>query len=676
MNGSKNRSCHFLILSMALMLLVTLMPLLVGCSRIAGKDKAEFEYEAQVIAFEGIKQASSLQNAKGEISISELRMLPKVKLSISLPEEGVLEELEGPSLKDIIGHLGGNISEYAGIGVAGKDGNFILLTKEQIDAGEGMIMAHSRDGEPRLDDADGPAIFAGSNKQTQFRMAMVERIVLYEYIPERIIRSLWVFSGLTEGTELKHYDYKGSEDASIELSSIFSKLEGIENRMNGLFAFTIKSADGQSKEQAINHKKSQYYIKVEGEDAPANLSPFIKPGNNLKNISWIITGRHALMFPESLAAYMEQVPVKNGTIGIPLPQILKEAGLNFNSGDTFDILGARGEKISVEKEELGKGFLVANGAGSAGIVWVEAAGYPDLEKLICIDVISPSGVKGPPGGLAGARQDEEDEEDYPGSKRPKPDSVFSIIGEESGNSRYFSLDDLMRFEYASAKGRVYISQIFSVLDNYPNKRFMVAKGADLELLMKMMNLGSQGRVFRIETEEGYFLDITREQLFGKRFYYPGLLKNRSSGAVRVKPMIAWACKPGSQNIEDSEGCKLRLIIGQSGLYDPNGIVAIQNVKTIKVINKVPERWEEPEVDLKDGKLVIAHDSMDRVKLYYTLDGSTPNFSSPVYNPGTSYFQTDSDASISITDKNNGRLKVKAVGYGKEDSRTVEFEFEF
>jgi hypothetical protein len=638
------------------------------------KDSGDLDYEAQTISIEGLGNGDEAADTIVEISISELRELPQHKLNASYKRTtGMLEEyeMEGPYLREVISHLGGDLSNYAGIGVIGKDGYYCLLSKEVIDATEDLMLALIIDGEAKLDEERAPAHLAVQGQFGPYWVKMVDKIILYDHIPEKDIKSVWVFSALAEGIEPFEYEYYGSKDASIELGQIFSRLDHVDSKA----FFTMKSADGFKKNEAINVVKSRYYIKVEGKDAPTNISPYIKLGMNVHNISWISTNEDAAIFPEKLAEYMELVDV-GGKRGILLSEVLYETEVEKIKGVTFDILGRDGEKITVAGEDLFKGILVPDGAGSASVVWEKELGYDDVERLLRIRKVGDGSNVSEAGTVDG----ESDESGKPskdtllvlGSLKKQSDTVLAITGDGVENPRYFSLKDLKSLADSPNKGGGYLEQVFSITNNWPTKKFQVAKGVDIGFLLDAAGLKESAGVFKIEAADGYYAHLTKEQLLGKRFYYPGLLKDQSQGSIRVKPMIAWACETGTSNIGDAKDCDLRLIIGQLGLSDVNTAPSVQNVTNIEVLNKSPEKWAVPTIGLIDGSLVFAHENMDQVKLHYTLDGTTPNFNSPVYNPSTSYFQPDLIKPIPVT--GSGKVRTKAIGYGKADSEVVEFDY--
>lgn len=266
----------------------------------------------------------------------------------------------------------------------------------------------------------------------------------------------------------------------------------------------------------------------------------------------------------------------------------------------------------------------------------------------------------------------------PEEVNPRGKEVLSITGEGIGKWLSFTIEELKDLAQTTSGaavtsgGGLYLEQVFSTLDNWPSNKFMVAKGLDVELLLQMAEIDERASMFTIETTGGYYLFLTKDQLLGKRFYFPNILKGTSYGSKRVKPMIAWASSDESQILADAKEDGLRLFIGQRGLSDVNGIIAMENIKGIMVSFRQPEKWSEPQIAFENGNLVISHEYMDQVKLHYTQDGRSPDLNSPVYNPSTTFLQPDFIKPIPVT--KSGKIKVKAVGYGKEDSLVVEFSY--
>ncbi|GAB1476098.1 hypothetical protein MASR2M70_09300 [Bacillota bacterium] len=638
-----------------------------GCGGNGPKGSGDEEYEAQIIQIEGLRHEGKDSDTIEEITIGELRKLPQYRLDASYKRTtGMSEEfqMEGPYIREIISHLGGELSDYAGIGVIGRDGYYCLLSKEVIDATPDLMLALVIDGEAKLDEDKAPAHLAVQGQYGPYWVKMVEKIILYEHIPEKEISSVWVFSALAEGIEPFEYEYYGSKDAAIEIGQIFTRLDYVDSKA----FFTMKSADGFKKNEAVNIVKSRYYIKVEGKDAPTNISPYIKLGMNVHNIAWISTNQDAAVFPNKLAEYMELADI-GGHKGILLSELLYETEADKLRDETFHVLGTEGEKITVSGEDLAKGILVPGKDGSAGVVWDKAAGYPDIEKLLRIRKVKGNEAGG---NEAGGNEAAEKAAAVAGSGKAGPDTVLAVTGDGVKNPRYFSLNDLRAFAALSSKNSGYVEQIFSIVNNWPTKKFQVAKGVDLNVLLSAAGLKAEAASFRVEAKDGYYAELTREQLLGRRYYYPGLLEGKTAGAVQVKPMAAFACETGTVDLSKALDCDLRLIIGQMGLSDVNTAPSVQNMVEIKVSVKSGGKWPAALVSMEEGALVFRHENMDQVKLHYTFDGSDPDYNSPVYNPSTSYFQPDLIKPIPVT--GTGAVKVKAIGYGKLDSEVMRFDY--
>ncbi|GAB1477409.1 hypothetical protein MASR2M70_22480 [Bacillota bacterium] len=267
---------------------------------------------------------------------------------------------------------------------------------------------------------------------------------------------------------------------------------------------------------------------------------------------------------------------------------------------------------------------------------------------------------------------EEAETDLVGSTEKQADTVFSITGDGVETPLYFSLEDLKRLEeYADGKG-AYVEQTFSMVNNWPTKKFVVAKGANINVLLSMAGLKQDAGIFHIETAENYYAIVTREQLLGKRFCYPNIMEERSRGAIRVEPMVAWAWEIETVDTSKAKEADLRFFMGQLGMGDPNAVPSVQNVVSIKALMKSAEKWSPPAAVIQEGTVTFSHEALDQVKLHYTIDGVRPNHNSPVYNPSATYLQPELILPIKI--KGNGKVKVLAIGYGKENSDIVEYNY--
>ena len=334
------------------------------------------EYEAQTLQIEGLLE---LDGGIAQVSVSELRSLPQQELAASYKRTTGLEEeffMTGPLLKDVISLAGGDMDDYNGIGVIGRDNYYCLLSRDVIDSTPDLLLAVTVDGVAKLDDDSWPARLAVQGQFGPYWVKQVEKLVLYEQVPEKNIVNLWMFAALTEGIAYNEYEYYGSKDKAVDLEQVFSRLDYVDSKA----FFTMKSADGFKKNEAMNVVKSRYYIKIEGVDAPTNVAPYIRLGMNVQKISWFSTNADAMVFPAMLMEYMDTREI-NGEKGIPLSEALYEVGVKSVKAAYFDLLGTAGERYQVNGEELENAILVPLLGGGAKIVWAEGYEYQDINNL-------------------------------------------------------------------------------------------------------------------------------------------------------------------------------------------------------------------------------------------------------------------------------------------------------
>ena len=345
-------------------------------------SSGDAQYEAQTIQIEGLRE---LEGGIAEISVSELRSLPQHELQTSYKRTTGLEEeflMSGPLLSEVIAYSGGNIADYAGLAIIGRDNYYCLFSREVIISTPELLVAVIVDRQAMLDSDSAPARAAVPGQFGPFWVKQIAKIVLYEEIPQKRISSLWVFSNLTAGIEPYEYEYYGSKDSAIDLEQVFSRLDYVDSKA----FFTMKSADGFKKDEAMNMVKSRYYIKIDGDDAPTNVAPYIMLGMNVQRIAWISTNADAAVFPHMLIEYMELKTVQ-GHLGIPMDEVLYETGFETVRASDFDLIGVSGERIRVSGLDLADAILVPTLSGGAGVFWPQEHDYPDIEELLRVRLV-------------------------------------------------------------------------------------------------------------------------------------------------------------------------------------------------------------------------------------------------------------------------------------------------
>jgi len=370
------RKLHYIIL----VWLMLLWGSACGASKPAvAPDSGDPVYEARTIQIEGLRE---LDGGIAEISVAELRALPQHELDASYKRTtGLYEEfhMAGPLLRDVIALAGGDLDDYAGLGMIGRDNYYCLFSREVLDNTADLLLAVTIDGQAKLDADNYPLRAAVPGQFGPYWVKQVAKLVLYEEVPQKNITSMWLFANLATGIEPIEYEYYGSQDQAIDLEQIFSRLDHVDSRA----FFTMKSADGFKKNEAMNMVKSRYYLKIDGADAPTNVAPYIKLGMNVQKIAWISTGADAAIFPELLLEYMDTKTVR-GQSGIPLDELLYEVEMATVKAADFDLLGTAGERYRVSGNELAEAILVPLPAGGGKVLWPEDSDHPDIENLLRI----------------------------------------------------------------------------------------------------------------------------------------------------------------------------------------------------------------------------------------------------------------------------------------------------
>ena len=248
-------------------------------------------------------------------------------------------------------------------------------------------------------------------------------------------------------------------------------------------------------------------------------------------------------------------------------------------------------------------------------------------------------------------------------------TVLSISGEGVGGETAWTLARLQSL----AEG--YREITYSTTNNWPSFSYIAVQGVSLPYLLRKAGLLDSAAGFKFIATDGYYVTVTYEQIFGKRYTYSDHSATGSGGAVAVEPVIAWAWGDVGKVKPES----IRSFFGQSGPLEVNTSAFVKDLCKIEVSATSPGQWTPPTVSLADGSLVptgtelkLMHDAMDSVRIYYTLDGSEPDYNSPVYNPSTSYFQPQLITPLVL--EHSVTVKAFAAALGKEKSPVVIFSF--
>jgi len=615
------------------------------------------EYESQSITVSGAGIEGDLT-----VTVSELRAMEQHPLDASYRRTtGLYEEfrMEGPYLADVFKSLGLDLSSCAAIGVEGRDGYYCLIPADIIAQTPDLMLAVKIDGQAVLGEDKAPAMLAVQGQFGPYWVKMVERITVYDEIPEKNITSVWVFKSLVEGIEPYMYEYYGSRDAAIDVAQMLSRFDRVDSN-----AFlTMKSSDGFIKNETLRMVNRGYYIKYEGEDAPTNVAANIQLGMNVQNIAWLSTNADAVIFPEELPVYMDQKTVA-GKTGVPLSEVLFEAGMKQITGISFDVLGKGGEKVTADGADLYKAILVCSDDGVASVVWEPALGYADIPELLRVRVSADQTAPADKDEDKDKDKDEDKDKDKdePEKDVKGPDDILTITGDGVKSETYWSMAEV------KALG-AYGTTSYSAVNNWPTRKTYYANGVELGRLLNAAGLTASYGTITVTASDGVYMRLTFDQALGYLWSYPNIASESSSGAFSVPAMMAWTCYEEGRS--GGESSSLRLVIGQRGTADVNTSAWISDVIEIEVSTTGYYAWGEPSPSLQPGQvpagseLTFYHDSIDRVKLYYTTDGSYPTYSSRVYNPSTTYYQPQLTVPIPI----DGDMTVRVLvsGWGRPDA---------
>ena len=203
---------------------------------------------------------------------------------------------------------------------------------------------------------------------------------------------------------------------------------------------------------------------------------------------------------------------------------------------------------------------------------------------------------------------------------------------------------------------------------------MRANGVSLPYLLNQAGMLSGATSIKFTSSDGYHITLTYDQALGMRTSFSSHSPGGSSGATTVEPIIAWEW--GDRNAMPEN---IRPFFGQSGPMDVNTASFVRDLELIEVFTTPVNVWASPEASAADGSAVPAgtelslfHENMDNVRIYYTTDGSEPNYYSEVYNRSTSFFQPHLIVPLILTE--DVTIKAFAAGAGRAASPVVTFTF--
>ena len=218
---------------------------------------------------------------------------------------------------------------------------------------------------------------------------------------------------------------------------------------------------------------------------------------------------------------------------------------------------------------------------------------------------------------------------------------------------------------------------YSLINNWPTKKFALAAGVPLEAVLRKAGVWDSFQSVTIAAADGYNYTFTRSQILEERYYYPGLMEDDEEGKELRPFMLCFDYAESSLDEADLETLEVpRLVFGQGYINEHNSVAFVENVAYITVSASSPAQLEAPSSFPATGEITagdtvkLTHDRIGLIKIFYTTDGSDPDYNSAMYNPST--YQPDLNVPIKIEE--DTVIKAFASGYGYQDSEIVSFEF--
>lgn len=220
---------------------------------------------------------------------------------------------------------------------------------------------------------------------------------------------------------------------------------------------------------------------------------------------------------------------------------------------------------------------------------------------------------------------------------------------------------------------------YSTINNWPAKKKYAVRGVKLAAVLQAAVVKDEAKCITVKGKDDFEWSFTREQLLDTpRYYFPQITSGDPAGAQPVEPVIAYEYLEGSDNLSEARADDLCLIVPQADVNEQTNHAFVKGVREILVGVEDPGKWEKAGVFPQAGNIAagdtvkLQHKELGKVKMYYTLDGSTPDEKSALYNPST--YQPELNKPIKI--EQDTTIKVLVRGFGKYDSDIAEFRYSY
>lgn len=254
---------------------------------------------------------------------------------------------------------------------------------------------------------------------------------------------------------------------------------------------------------------------------------------------------------------------------------------------------------------------------------------------------------------------------------PASEKAVVVTGNGVMKETRLTLEELLelpdaRFEHA-----------YSTINNWPAAKKYAARGVKLAAVLKAAGMKDEAKCITVKGKDDFEWAFTREQLLDTpRYYFQEIMSGDPAGAEPVEPLLAYEYMESSDNLSEAKADDLCLIMPQANVHEQTNHTFVKGVREILVTVEDPGKWEKafvfPQTEyIAAGDTVkLQHKDIGKVKMYYTLDGSTPSEKSTIYNPST--YQPELNKPIKI--EQDTTIKVLVKGFGKYDSDIAEFRY--
>ena len=247
--------------------------------------------------------------------------------------------------------------------------------------------------------------------------------------------------------------------------------------------------------------------------------------------------------------------------------------------------------------------------------------------------------------------------------------ILIVTGDGVAHESTWTLHQLQALQ------ETYREIVFSTTNNWPSFGYMEAHGIALTYFLRQAGMLDGAAAFTFVSTDGYRTTVTVDQIFADRYSFADHSAEGSGWPTVVEAILSWAWgEPGKVREEG-----LRPFFGQAGPWEVNTAVFVKDLTRIEVSTVPLGDWDAPGASIPDGSVVTAgtrlellHDNMDNVRIYYSVDGSEPDYSSTVYNPSATYFQLGLIQPLELLE--DVTIKAFAAGYGRDRSPVATFRY--